>query len=187
MASTLRVRQVVPLELRACESAERGWRTVQRDYRRVAQQVFTVSRNQREQMKIALATHLLWGMILAVATGAFSSVGRALARQAKGHRFESCNAHHFCRVTTQVGPLKCPPTQVSLVATQVSVILTIRPWPHETLALREPGPIRPKPLSDPASLRPAVWAVCSLVARQWVLADGSCLALPSADLSEQVV
>ena len=34
-------------------------------------------------------------MILAVAIGAFSSVGRAIARQAMGHRFESCNAHHF--------------------------------------------------------------------------------------------
>ena len=146
MASTLRVRQVVPLELRACESAERGWRTVQRDYRRVAQQVFTVSRNPREQVKIALATHLLWGMILAVATGAFSSVGRALARQAKGHRFESCNAHHFCRVTTQVGPLKCPPTQVSLVATQVSVLTTNHPAPirpqvvGSVIGFRESGP-----------------------------------------------
>ena len=45
--------------------------------------------------KIALASDSVSGMILAVAIGAFSSVGRAIARQAMGHRFESCNAHHL--------------------------------------------------------------------------------------------
>lgn len=43
----------------------------------------------------ALASASRRGMILRLANGAFSSVGRAIARQAMGHRFESCNAHHF--------------------------------------------------------------------------------------------
>jgi hypothetical protein len=64
-------------------------------YRSVAALLLGLSASGTIVTKIALASDSVWGMILAAATGAFSSVGRAIARQAMGHRFESCNAHHL--------------------------------------------------------------------------------------------
>lgn len=53
----------------------------------------TASNVQRANADFPLASKSRDGMILRPGW-AFSSVGRASARQAEGRRFESCNAHH---------------------------------------------------------------------------------------------
>ena len=99
MASSVRERQDYPQRRRACESAGQP-PTLLDDSLPQCGHTGAESLGSTEAIsaKIALASDSVWGMILAVATGAFSSVGRAIARQAMGHRFESCNAHHFSGV-----------------------------------------------------------------------------------------